>query len=125
MMDDIRKEQIEALEVMSNYDVRLAKGIRNILIELREEEKEDTKEYLKEIINGLNWTIEAVNGTISLLNETKLRIEKEKFNTSIAKFGEALKSDSNTAIADALEQEMLPLIEELLVSMTEVLDEQK
>lgn len=124
-MDDIRKEQIEALEVMSNYDVRLAKGIRNILRELREEEKEDTKEYLNEIINGLNWTIEAVNGTITLLNETKLRIEKEKYNTCIAKLSEALKNGSNEAVADALEQEILPLIEGLLVSMEEVLEEQK
>ncbi len=121
---DYKNEQIEALQVVQNYDIRLAKGIRNILPELRGEEREDTKEYLKQIINGLNFTLEAINGTMSLLNETRQRIDKEKTNAKVEKLGAALKKKENAEIADVLEKEILPFVEEFLESATEVLEEQ-
>ena len=54
-MEDIRAQQIEALEVFKNYNSRLVKSMDSIIPELEGDRKDDTDKFLDEIVKGINW----------------------------------------------------------------------
>lgn len=123
-MEDIRAQQIEALEVLEDYNKRLMKSMQNIIPELEGDRKEDTDKFLDEIIKGINWEIGILNGTMTLLNEKKERIRKEDMNSSILKLSKALESKKDSEIAASL-KETLPVFEEFGKAAREVLEEVK
>ena len=55
MKDNLELQQIEALEVYLEYNKKLTNSIHILLLELRENRKDDTDEFQKKIIEGLNW----------------------------------------------------------------------
>lgn len=124
IMEDIRAQQIEALEVLEDYNKRLMKSMQNIIPELEGDRKEDTDKFLDEIIKGINWEIGILNGTMTLLNEKKERIRKEDMNSSILKLSKALESKKDSEIAASL-KETLPVFEEFGKAAREVLEEVK
>ena len=63
-MEDNRKEQIEALEVLLEFNERLIRNMNIIVKELSGKRLDDTDKFLKSIVNALNWEIQVVNGTI-------------------------------------------------------------
>ena len=79
-MEDNRKEQIEALQVLTEFNGRLGKNMSILVKELSGERLDDTDNFEKAIIDAINWEIEVLNGTMELLNEGKERINKESFN---------------------------------------------
>lgn len=111
-MEDLRKEQEEALGVLYEYNQKLVKAIHTVILELREGRKEDTEEFLNTIINGLNWEIEVFNGTMSLINEKENVIDKTEVNTKVIVLGDALKAKDDARIADAFENGILPVLGE-------------
>lgn len=119
-MEDIRKEQVEALEVLKDFNERLLKNMNIIIKELSGERLEDTDELLKSIIDAINWEVQVVNGTISLLNEEKERIDTARFNEKILTLGDAVASKEDTKIADAI-RGLMPQFEELGKAVDEVL----
>ena len=44
-MEDNRKEQVEALEALKDYNPKICKALAEIVPELKGEKKEDTQEY--------------------------------------------------------------------------------
>ena len=78
-MEENRKEQIEALEVLVDFNERLVKNIRILVKELSGERLDDTDNFIKGIVDAMNWEIQVMNGTMDVLNEGKVRIEKEVF----------------------------------------------
>ena len=123
-MEDIRAQQIEALEVLEDYNKRLMKSMQNIIPELEGKRKKDTDKFLDEIIKGINWEIGILNGTMTLLNEKKERIRKEDMNSSILKLSKALEGKKDSEIAASL-KETLPVFEEFGKAAGEVLEEVK
>ncbi len=111
-MEDLRAQQIEALEVLADYNERLVKSMNGVIGELKGERKEDTDQYLEEIIKGINWEIGILNGTLSLINEGEERIQKEEMNSSILKLSKALEGKVDQEMAEAM-QEALPMFEKL------------
>ena len=73
-MEDARKEQLEALEVLAEFNERLVKNMNIIVKELSGERLDDTDKFLKSIVDAINWEIQVVNGTMEVLNDGK---EKE------------------------------------------------
>lgn len=112
-MEDIRTQQLEALETMYGYNKKLRPAINEIIRELREERKEDTKEYLDMICKGINWVIQVTNGTLDLLNEKEVRIEKEVINEEIININAAFVNEDDIQLAEILEKKMLPFLETL------------
>lgn len=102
IMDDIRQQQIEALQVAHEYTIKLSRGIENVIGELSGNRLEDTDIYLDEIVKGINWTIEIVNRTMDIINEEKQYIVKEEVNQYVEALGEALSKKEDALIADAL-----------------------
>ena len=54
-MEENRKEQIEALEVLVDFNERLVKNIRILVKELSGERLDDTDNCIKGIVDAMNW----------------------------------------------------------------------
>ena len=125
MDNNLNAEQIEALEVYIEYNKKLMNSINMLLLELREQRKDDTDEFQKKIIEGLNWEIQILNGTLSLINQKEERINKNEVNQQVLKLGEALKTGEDKKIADSFEKDILPEFTKVEEIIQAVLDEQK
>lgn len=125
MEENLNIEQIEALEVYIEYNKKLMNSINMLLSELREQRREDTDEFQKKIIEGLNWEIQILNGTLSLINQKEERINKNEVNQQVLKLGEALKTGDDKKIADSFEKDILPEFTKVEEIIQMILNEQK
>lgn len=112
-MENIREQQLEALQVLLDYSPKLLRGMKNVIAELRGGRQPDTDEYVRSVINGMNWEIEVLNGTLSLINEDSIRIQKEEANRLFVGFGETFNRKNDEEIASAMETDLYPFFEKL------------
>ena len=118
-METNRMEQLEALEILIGFNDRLLKNLPTIIEELSGEKQSDTDDFLKTIINAVNWEINVTNATLDVLNEDHVRIDKEAFNEKILSLGSSLSLNDDSAIASAL-KELIPFFEQLGKAAKEV-----
>ena len=102
---------MEALEVGIEYVQKLIPAIKEILPELRGEEREDTMDYLNQIIDGINFVIEIVNATMSLINEKEEILNKDGIEEQVQNLNDGIKQKDNVKTAQALEEGMLPFMD--------------
>lgn len=119
-MEDNRKEQVEALEVLAEFNTRLVKNIKILIKELSGARLEDTDVFTKSIVDAMNWEIQVMNGTMELLNADKVRVDKEAFNEKINEIGSAIADKSDEEMAEAFTN-VLPYFEELEEAAREVI----
>lgn len=110
-MEDLRQEQIEALQALTEYSPRLLKAMRTVTEELRGNRQPDTDEYLRSVVDGMNWEIEVLNGTMSLINETEEKIDKAAANDLFVKFSEVYLAKDDAGLAAMLEEQVVPFFE--------------
>lgn len=120
IMEDNRQEQIEALEVLTEFNQRLVKNIGIVVKELSGARLDDTDKFIKGIIDAMNWEIEVMNGTMELLNEGKERVDKASFNEKILALAASVNSKKDAEMAEAF-QAVLPYFEELGKAAAEVI----
>ena len=120
IMEDMRKEQIEALETLVEFNDRLLKNIPILVKELSGARLEDTDKFADNIIKAINWEIEVMNLTMDLLNESKERIVKDVANDKIIALSEAINAKDDVKMAEAFEA-LLPVLENLGVAAKEVI----
>ena len=120
IMEDNRKEQLEALEVLGEFNERLVKNMKVIAKELSGSRLDDTDKFLKSIIDAINWEIQVVNGTLDVLNEGKERLNKEDFNAAVISLSNAINDNSDTEMAEEF-RKITPVFEQLGVSIKEVI----
>lgn len=113
IMDDYRQQQVEALQAAHEYSAKIINGINNVKAELRGGRLLDTDEYLKEIVNGINWLIEVTNRTMDVINENEVLIDKEQVNEAVKELGTALSKKDDELIAGALETGVLDFLKTL------------
>lgn len=118
-MEDIRKEQKEALQTLMEFNEKLVKNMNIIIKELTGNRLDDTDNFLQGIVDAINWEVQVVNGTIDMLNGGKERINKEEFNSGIVKLADAIGKKDDGAIAEALNK-LIPQFEKLGLSAAEV-----
>ena len=116
-MEDNRAEQKEALEVLMEFNGRVLKNMHIVIKELSGKRLDDTNQFLRGIIDAINW--EVVNGTIGLLNEGEERINKEQFNAKIVAFSDAIAAKDDQKMADAVNA-LIPEFENLGKAVEEV-----
>lgn len=109
-MQDNRTEQIEALNTAKDYCIRLYKGVNALADELRTGRLPDTEEYMKTVINGINWVFEVYNATKDLINENCDYIDKDKVNAGAVELGKAVADNDDEKAADKLENVIAPFI---------------
>lgn len=120
IMEGNRREQIEALEVLLDFNARLLKNIPILVKELTGERLDDTDNFIRGIIEAMNWEIQVMNGTMDLLNEGEMRIDKDGFNEKIVALGKAYADKQDKELAEALEA-VLPYFERLGQAVAEVI----
>ena len=119
-MEDNRKEQMEALEILTDFNGRLVKNMTIIVKELSGERLDDTDKFLKSIVDAINWEIQVVNGTIELLNDGKERINKEEFNRAIVSLNDAISANEHAKMAEEFKK-VIPVFEQLGEAAKEVI----
>lgn len=119
-MESTRQEQLEALETLVGFNEKLLKNMRIIIKELSGKRLDDTDQFLKGIVDAMNWEISVVNGTLELLNEGTERINKVEFNERILFFAETLKSNEDEKKAEAIRL-LIPEFEKLTDAAREVI----
>lgn len=119
-MEDNRKEQVEALEVLGEFNGRLVKNMKIIVKELSGSRLDDTDKFLKAIIDAINWEIQVVNGTLEVLNEGKERLNKANFNTEVIALSKAINDNNDAEMAEAFGR-IIPVFEQLGASIKEVI----
>lgn len=112
-MEELKKQQIEALEVASGYCKKLANGIENVVKELEGEKFPDTDQYVDSVLKGLNWTFEVFNGTKELIEENNITLHKEDVNHAVIELNEALKNNDNAKKAQLLKGDILTFVKEM------------
>lgn len=110
---EMRDEKVEAMQAVTEYNPRLLKGMENIVVELREDRKEDTDKYLESIIEGINWEIQILNRTIDLVNEEDEQINQDEANEIFKKFSSAYGSKDDMQIATIIEEDLIPFFTKL------------
>lgn len=120
-MEQLREEQKEALQAAKEYLVKLTAGMESLVPELRGDRKDDTDDFLKQCLEGLNWVIEIYNRTSDIINEGKERIVKAETNNSILRFNEAMQSKNDKKVAEALEKDIIVFLHNLSRAIDEVL----
>ena len=111
-MEDQRREKVEALEVLVEFNGRLVKNIGILVKELSGNRLDDTDNFLQSIINAINWEIKVMNGTMDVLNEGQIRIDKDSFNQSAVALGKAVASKDDAKMAEAFAN-ITPAFEQL------------
>lgn len=113
-MENQFKEEIEALQALKEYNVKIVKALKEIIPELKGEKQPDTDEYLQNILKGINWEIQVINGTMKYLNREEEVVSKEGVNSMIVKLNETLQNKGqDEQVAAILEERLLPFLEEL------------
>lgn len=112
-MENEFKEEIEALDALKEYNVKVVKALKEIIPELKGEKKEDTNEYLQHIFKGINWEIQVINGVMEYVNREKEVISKETTNNIIVKLNDAVNGKNDLLVGEVLETELLPFLENL------------
>lgn len=110
--DEIRVQQMEALQVVNEYIEKLIPSMETVIGELNGEKQEDTDAFLKKIIDGLNWVIEVFNGTMSLINEERQLMDKDAINREVVQLSEALIDKNDQRTATVLESGIVPFLKE-------------
>ncbi len=110
--DEIRVQQMEALQVVNEYIEKLIPSMETVIGELNGEKQEDTDAFLKQIIDGLNWVIEVFNGTMSLINEERQLMDKDAINREVVQLSEALIDKNDQRTATVLESGIVPFLKE-------------
>ena len=63
------KEVIEAVLTASEYCKKLERALGNVAFEFENGKADDTEDYAKSILEGVNWTIQVYNATKDYLKE--------------------------------------------------------
>ena len=111
-MEDNRAEQIEALQVLEEFNGRLVKNMEIIVKELSGERLDDTDQFLKGIVDAINWEIQVVNST--------MRVDKESFNADIVALSKASSAKDDAKMAEEF-QRVIPVFKQLGESVNEVI----
>lgn len=109
-MENSRDEQLEALQVLADFQDKFIGNVEILIEELKNKRKDDTDKLLKSVTDAVNWEVGVLNGTLSFINEKEERLDKKEINSAITVFAEALQIQNDEKIAEALENNLLPML---------------
>lgn len=106
----LRKETLESL---NGYVSNLADKMSSMITELREDIKEDSWEYLRMMVDGFNWVLEAYNALSDTLNPDGANFDNKAFDNTITEFGKAFCSKNIDNVTGYLESDIVPFLRKL------------
>lgn len=112
-MENNRKEQLEALKVLGDFQDKIIGNAGLLMNELKICRKPDTDKLLKSVTDAVNWEMSILSNTLDLINEKEEVLNKTGINESVMAFAGALQSQDDAKIAEALEQHLLPALQKI------------
>lgn len=112
-MDNILEQKQEALKAAGEYLEKLIPGMETLCKELRGDRQDDTEDFKKQCIDGLNWIIEIYNRISDIIDEDAIHIEKSALNESIISLGGAIRYKDDIKTADIIGGEVIPFLKDL------------
>ena len=94
-MEDMKKEQLEVLNEAKGYCTNVLHCIDTVVPELKGDKKDDTDEYLRMTVDGVNVALEMYNATRDLTAGVQPAVDVKELSA-------ALKLSDDSAKADAL-----------------------
>lgn len=107
---DIEELRQETMESMKEYIGNLIPKFTEMITELRSDIKEDSWEYLRMMIDGFNWVIEAYNGTSVIINSDN-SIDEAKVQEAVDKLSESFIHQEANDVANILEDRIIPFLD--------------
>lgn len=101
-MEDMKKEQLEVLNEAKGYCTNVLHCIDTVVPELKGDKKDDTDEYLRMTVDGVNVALEMYNATRDLTAGAQPAVDEAEGNNAVKELSAALKSGDDSAKADAL-----------------------
>lgn len=109
-MATVREQQLEALRDAADYMDRLIPAMEEVISEINGEMKDDTVDFLHQIVDGLNFMIETYNVTKDIVNADAPLINDDIFEECVGRMSEGFKRSDYKAIAKELESSILPFL---------------
>lgn len=119
-MEDLKRQQKEALEVLIDFNSRVVKNLGILEKELTGQRLDDTDKFIKGIVDAINWEVQVMNGTMDLLNEGRERINKAEYNEKLTEFSSSIASKNDAKMAESV-RALIPLFENLGSTAKEVI----
>lgn len=110
---DRKEQQIELLQTVNDYCGRLLPAMNEVIGELKGEKKEDTVEFLIQIIDGFNFVIEAYNVTRDLINEDGNVINDSELEDAVQRLSKVMIAKEYEKAADILESDVIAFIDKV------------
>lgn len=111
--EEMNELQKETLETMKEYLGNLIPSITTVIAELNGDMKEDTWEYLRMILDGFNWVIEAFNGIVDYIDKDRKQFDMAVIDSSVKKLSDAYVSKNGVEVANSLENDIIPFLDKL------------
>ena len=83
-MEDMKKEQLEVLNEAKGYCTNVLHCIDTVVPELKGEKKDDTDEYLRMTVDGVNVALEMYNATRDLTAGAQPAVDEAEGNNAKA-----------------------------------------
>lgn len=112
-MENMQEQKKEALQAAGEYLEKLIPGMETLCGELRGDRKDDTDDFQKQCIDGLNWIIEIYNRTSDIIEAENIKEGKAAFNEGLKALGSAIAAKEDEKIAEELEKAVIPFLKEL------------
>ena len=110
IMDNVREQKLEALRTAKDYLERLIPAMEEVVSEIKGEMKEDTVDFLLQIIDGFNFMIETYNVTRDIVNDPEELIVDDVLEASVGRLSEGFSKKDYPAIADELSSDIIPFL---------------
>ena len=109
-MDTIREQKLEALKTAEEYLGKLIPAMEEVISEIKGDMKEDTVDYLLQIIDGFNFMIETYNVTRYIVNDPEPLINDDQLEITVGKLSDGFSKKDYPAIADELATNIVPFL---------------
>lgn len=113
---DIESLQKETMESMKEYIPNLIPKLEGMVVELRNNIQEDSWEFLRMMIDGFNWVLEAYNGTSSIINKDGI-IDENSVQKAVDELGDCFVNQKAENTAAILESEVIPFLNNIMSTL--------
>lgn len=113
---DVESLQKETMESMKEYIPNLIPKLEGMVVELRNNIQEDSWEFLRMMIDGFNWVLEAYNGTSSIINKDGI-IDENSVQKAVDELGDCFVNQKAENTAAIIESEVIPFLNNIMSTL--------
>lgn len=110
-----------ALLELNNYNPKLLTATDKMVKYFRVQQNDEALDLFISATDGFNWTLEVLSYTKHILEKQSFIVEVEKINEIFMEMTEALQNQDFVLLADLLEYEIYPLLEQVQTTLNRVI----